>query len=78
MEWKLHRRLFQVEERERRQRYVGVWVEKQPDWRMGLSIVEWHFWNRLLLLCLRGMLDKATRLVCVEADKWRIPVFIWI
>ena len=51
-------------------------MEKQPDWRMGLSIVEWHFWNRLLLLCLRGMLDKAARPVCVEADKWSISVFI--
>ena len=53
-------------------------MEKQPDWWMGLSIVEWHFWNRLLLLCLSGMLDKAARPVCALAGERHISVFIWI
>lgn len=72
MGWQIHRRLFQFEEREWQQRDVGVWVEKHPDWWMGLSIVERPVWNCLLLLCLCGMFAKTTRLVCVEAGEWRI------
>lgn len=47
-------------------------MEKQPDWRLGLSFFVWIVWNRLLRLCLCWMRHKATRPVCVEADKWSI------
>lgn len=47
-------------------------MEKQPDWRMGISVFVRPVWYCMLFLCLCWMRHKATQPVCVEADKWSI------
>lgn len=69
----IHRRLFQVEEREWRQRDVGIWLEKCSNWRMGLSIIERSIWNCLLPLCPCWKHYKTTRSVCAQAGERWIP-----
>lgn len=71
--WQIHRRLFQIAGSERRQRAVGIWVEKRSDWRMGVSVIERPFWNGLLPLWFCRQYFETICLVCAQADKWSIP-----